>query len=104
MRESGVDAVSSVHLRIGELAGVSKEALHFGYEIATKDTLLEGSQLVIEEVPVIVYCAHCATEKRLESVQLFRCPTCGTPTAEIRQGRELELVSLEIDDYETAHS
>ena len=34
----------------------------------------------------------------LEDVCRFLCPTCGTPTSELIQGRELELISLELVD------
>ena len=89
--------VSAVHLKLGALAGVAPEALLSSYEVACADTPLEGSRLVIEQVPVIVYCPRCNGPRALSSVQLFCCSECGTPSADIRQGRELELVALEID-------
>lgn len=103
-RDAGIQQVNIVHLRLGALSGVVKDALLFGYDIATEGTLLEGSLLQIEDIPVVVYCENCAEEKTLDNVQLFRCPTCNTLTGDIRQGKELELVSLEYDDYETAHT
>ena len=41
--------VTALHLKLGALSGVVKEALNFSYEIACQGTALEGSQLVIEE-------------------------------------------------------
>jgi hydrogenase nickel incorporation protein HypA/HybF len=90
--------VSTVHLRLGALSGVVKDALLFSYEVACQDTALQGSQLVVEDVPVIVFCAQCQKERTLESVQLFRCPECGTPTMDIRQGKELEVFALEVEE------
>ena len=49
-----IGQVSEVHLRLGALAGVVEDALMFCYDIATEGTLLEGSRLVIEAVPVTV--------------------------------------------------
>ena len=89
--------VCVVHLRLGRLAGVVKEALLSSYEMACLDTPLEGSRLEIEEVPVVVHCERCGVERVLESTQWFSCPVCGEPTADVRQGRELELVALEIE-------
>jgi hydrogenase nickel incorporation protein HypA/HybF len=43
--------VRAVHLKLGTLAGVVKEALLASYEIACQGTAVEGSQLLIEEVP-----------------------------------------------------
>src|ERR1700686_3416769 len=83
--------VSAVHLRLGALSGVVKDALMFSYEVACQDTPLQGSQLIVEDVPVIVFCAHCKAERELPSVQLFACPQCGTPTMDIRHVKELEM-------------
>jgi len=90
--------VSAVHLRLGALSGVVKDALLFSYEVACQDTPLHGSQLIVEDVPVIVYCARCQKERTLDSVQLFQCPECGTPTMDIRQGKELEVFDLEVEE------
>ncbi len=92
--------VNAVHLRLGALSGVVKDALLFSYEMACQDTPLEGSQLIVEDLPVIVFCAHCQKEQTLNSVQLFACPGCGAPTMDVRQGKELEVFALEIEDEE----
>ena len=94
---AGVSHVQSVHLRLGALSGVVKEALLFGFEIATADTPLAGAKLIIEEVPVQVYCAQCAAPALLPDMQHFCCPRCHTPTSQILAGRELELVALEYE-------
>jgi hydrogenase nickel incorporation protein HypA/HybF len=89
--------VCAVHLRVGALAGVVPDALLASYEMACFETPLEGSRLVIEEVPVVVYCPNCQVQRPLESVQSFCCPECGTPTPQVDGGRELELVALEME-------
>jgi len=90
--------VSAVHLRLGALAGVVKDALLFSYEMACQDTPLAGSQLIVEDLPVIVFCPQCRQERTLSSVQLFACPECGTPTMDVRQGKELEVFALEVEE------
>ena len=89
--------VCAVHLRLGALAGVVKEALLSSYEMACAETPLEGSRLVIQEVPVVVFCPECEALRQLSSLQDFTCTECGTPTPDIRQGKELELVALEVE-------
>jgi hydrogenase nickel incorporation protein HypA/HybF len=94
--------VCAVHLRLGALAGVVKDALLFSYEMACQDTPLAGSQLIVEDLPVIVFCPQCRQERTLSSVQFFACPECGTPTMDVRQGKELEVFALEVqEDDET---
>jgi hydrogenase nickel incorporation protein HypA/HybF len=103
-RQAGIERVDAVHLRLGALSGVVKESLLFGYEIAAQNTLLEGSQLEIEVLPVIVYCGNCQREVELVSLQRFRCPVCDTPSGDIRQGRELEIRSLEVRDGDPSYT
>src|SRR5262245_2840978 len=88
--------VTALHLKLGQLSGVVKEALLFSWEVACEDTPLAGSQLVIEEVPVVIYCSNCQQERVLDSIQKFFCFVCNTPATEIRQGKELEVIALEI--------
>jgi hydrogenase nickel incorporation protein HypA/HybF len=90
--------VSAVHLKLGALSGVVKDALLFSYEVACQDTPLAGSRLIVEDLPVIIFCARCQKARELPSVQLFQCPKCGTPTIDVRQGKELEVFALEVLD------
>jgi hydrogenase nickel incorporation protein HypA/HybF len=98
-RRGGV-RVNALHLKLGPLSGVVKDALLFSYEIACNGTPLEGSQLVIEDVPVVIYCSECQSEQQLESTQRFCCPVCGTLSSEVVRGRELEFVAMEIEEGE----
>src|SRR5579859_5386138 len=92
--------VSAVHLRLGALSGVVKDALMFSWEVACQDTQLQGSQLIVDEVPVIVFCTQCHAERELPSVQSFACPVCGAATMDIRQGKELEVFAIEVQEEE----
>ena len=100
--KAGARRVTRVLLRLGALSGVVRNALEFGYEITTQGTLLEGSELVIEELPVIVDCDVCHSQTTLHDLQGFACPACGAPGPRMIQGRELELQSIEIDVDDTA--
>jgi hydrogenase nickel incorporation protein HypA/HybF len=88
--------VAAVHLKLGALSGVVKDALISAYEMAREDSPLQTARLVIEEIPVMVFCPTCQARRPVSSVQLFCCAECGTPASEIVQGKELEVVALEI--------
>jgi hydrogenase nickel incorporation protein HypA/HybF len=98
----GTARVRTVDLRLGALAGVVRGALEFCYGIATDGTALQGSVLRITELPVVIHCATCDADRALDSVLVFRCPVCGTPSGDIRQGRELEVAAIEYDADEEA--
>jgi hydrogenase nickel incorporation protein HypA/HybF len=94
--------VVEVRLRVGALASVVRESLEFCYGIAAEGTALEGSRLVINVLPVVMHCEKCGEDVELKGVQSFRCPRCGEPCFDLRQGRELEIDSIEIEDGKEA--
>ena len=53
---------------------------------------------MIQILPVIARCDHCNADVELASLQSFRCPRCGEPVSDLRQGRELDIDSIEIED------
>ena len=97
--QRGGAQIAAVHLKLGALSGVVKEALLSCYEMACEDTPLSGSRLIIEEIPVVVFCPKCQAPRALSSLQLFCCAECGTPTSEIVQGREIEVTALEMQEW-----
>ncbi|SPE28166.1 putative hydrogenase nickel incorporation protein HypA [Candidatus Sulfotelmatomonas gaucii] len=94
--------VKEVRLRVGALASVIEDSLQFCWQLATEDTPLTGSVLVINKLPVIVHCEACGVDAEIDGVQSFRCPRCGELAADLRQGRELEIESIELEDPEPA--
>ncbi len=89
--------VHAIHLKLGALTGVVKDALLFSYEIACQGTPLEGSSLVIEEIPIIVFCPKCETGTPPVAMNNLCCPKCETPTPQVISGREMEVTALEIE-------
>lgn len=96
------ERVELVHLRLGPLSGVVNDALLFSFEIASAGTRLEGSRLVIEEIPLTIYCTACACERAAVSVRDLRCAACGSPGGDVRHGTELQIFAVEISGRDTA--
>jgi len=92
----GCGCVLSVHLRLGPLSGVEKEALLFSYDLACAGTRLEGSNLVIEEIPIRIDCSRCGGERSAVSMQCLQCAECQTP-GPVVSGTELQMFALEVE-------
>ena len=88
--------VEAVHLKLGIFSGVDKDALRFAYELACEGSALAGTRLVIETIPLVIYCAACEKERTPPSVYQLSCPDCGTPGQRIVTGREIEVAFLEV--------
>jgi hydrogenase nickel incorporation protein HypA/HybF len=94
----GLVRVDAVHVRVGALSGVVRDALLFSFEAAAEGTTLAGARLQIEDVPVTIWCRVCAAERSLASAAYRRCPICSTVAPDVLRGEELELVGLEVVD------
>ncbi|MGW2035901.1 hydrogenase maturation nickel metallochaperone HypA [Streptomyces sp. NPDC001761] len=94
-RADGATGVASVTVRVGELAGVVPDALHFAFEVARDGTALAGARLVVERVTARAWCGGCAEEFALGMPPFFWCPRCDRPSQELRGGRELEITDVE---------
>lgn len=103
-RAAGAARVAALTLRIGRLTCVHQEALRFSFDIVREGTPVETAVLHVVEVPVTVWCPTCTAERTLPGIQHFACPVCGTPSGDIRAGRELDLDSLELETTEAASS
>ncbi len=94
LREARARQATRVHrivLRIGALAGVEPDALRFAFDVATRGTVAADSTLEIVSVPARARCAACDDDFDVATGFIFSCPRCGRLSADLRQGRELEL-------------
>lgn len=95
-QQQGIDQVNAVHVRVGALSGVVRDALLFSWDVATAQTIAAGSRLCIEEIPLGVFCERCEDERTPRPGTGLLCPDCGTPSPRIVRGREMELVAMEV--------
>jgi hydrogenase nickel incorporation protein HypA/HybF len=89
--------VVAIHLRLGPLSGVVRDALVSAFNLAREGSGLDAADLVIKETPLVAYCPTCAAPQTLPTPWLLTCPACGTLTPDVQSGRELEVVALEVE-------
>jgi len=87
--------IERVNLRIGKFAAVVPSSLKFCFEIVAKDTPLDGSELHIEEIPVVVHCKDCQAQWTINE-PAFQCPKCNSSSIDVISGREWDIQSIEI--------
>ncbi|MCS7090095.1 MAG: hydrogenase maturation nickel metallochaperone HypA [Verrucomicrobiota bacterium] len=91
----GAQRVTGIRLRVGTLSGVVPEALQFAFDLVTARTTAEGARLEMERIPAVWRCFACRGEFQTDD-PWPRCPACGQTRAELLQGRELEIASIEV--------
>ncbi|MEM2102004.1 MAG: hydrogenase maturation nickel metallochaperone HypA [Candidatus Bathyarchaeia archaeon] len=96
--------VVEVQLVIGKLTFLNPEQVRFWYEILTKDTIMAGSRLIIEESEGIVKCPKCGYEGDFKYVDdpamhvptpTLNCPKCGE-TVEIVGGKDCLIKNIKM--------
>ena len=94
-RKAEATQIHRIQLRVGGLSGVVPEALRFAFESLAPKTMAAEAILDIEVVPVKVRCASCDIE--FEPTNLFyECPQCGECSSDIRRGKEIDVMSVEV--------
>jgi hydrogenase nickel incorporation protein HypA/HybF len=86
--------VDIVRLEIGQLAGVSEQALRFCFDVCTRGTSLEGAALEVLGIAGRARCRRCGSEMAMESF-LDMC-ACGSSELEVVAGEELRIRNVEV--------
>ena len=87
--------INKITLKIGEMSGVEIEALNMSFEVLTKDTIAEGSELIVNKIPIIGQCNKCGKEFKVEQYNFF-CPECDGILI-LKSGREMQVESLDLE-------
>ena len=97
--EKGATHVSKINLKIGEMVEAIEDALRYSFEILSEDDpMLEDCELNIEFAKPKSVCLECGSEF---SHDIFhrKCPKCGSSLTDLISGRELEIISIELDKF-----
>ncbi|UPM50884.1 MULTISPECIES: hydrogenase maturation nickel metallochaperone HypA [unclassified Synechococcus] len=94
-QREGASRMERVHLRIGDLSGVDPSALQQAFSVVVSQGSWGEPTLQLERVPTRCFCRSCQSPFAPRDL-IYACPLCGLLCAEVLQGRELELVALEV--------
>ncbi len=106
--EHGATRVLGVDLLIGQLTFLNPRQVRLCYEILTRGTPLEGSELSIQDGEGMVRCADCQHERAVsvqmddpegwtQPLPLFSCSECGGKV-EIVKGKECQVTGVTLED------
>jgi hydrogenase nickel incorporation protein HypA/HybF len=100
MEKHGATRLLKVRVKHGQLANVVPEAMEFAFEACIRDTDMDGAELELEEVPLVLACSACGKEftPEDENVLCTPCPECGEDFGHrVVSGKELYLDFLEAE-------
>jgi hydrogenase nickel incorporation protein HypA/HybF len=96
-RENGVKRIISATLELGQLACIDPDTLTFAFDVISRDTIAAGCELKIVRVPLRIQCPACGFEG-LDDPDRAGCPSCSHPSVGVISGREMNLVSIDVED------
>ncbi len=88
--------VEQVGMVVGTRSGVLIDALQLAWPIARAGTCCAEAELIVEEVVATVWCPACQAEQEIDEYFALTCPQCGTPTADLRRGKEFQVAYVEV--------
>ncbi len=99
--------VNSVTVIIGDMTNLGEEQMSFAYEIVTKGTVLEGSELMIEREPIELECRDCGYRGPARvlsdpdfdehAIPVLSCPECGGKVA-VTKGMSCTVKCMDIEE------
>lgn len=95
MERENAKEVIKVTVKIGALSGVDPDAFKFAVPFAFQGTVLEKTELLLDESPVTVKCRKCGEESNPEPI-MMQCLKCGSDDIDIISGREFLISSMEV--------
>lgn len=96
LHENEGTLIHNITLKVGAMSGVEPSSLLFCFDAVTKETVAEGATLTIEMEPIRGRCLDCDTVFEVENY-VFKCPACGSVVVNMETGRELQVLSIDMD-------
>ncbi len=96
MVKNNARVLKSVRLNVGQMSAVVPDSLSFCFEVITKETELEGAELVMEVIPLEGLCKECKETFEIKDYA-FQCPHCGSKEIETIAGQDLSIVEIEVN-------
>lgn len=88
--------VTDIHIVIGKFSSIVDDSIQFYWDIISKETICEGSELHFQRIPARFTCLDCSHEYEL-SGEMMPCPECHSPRVKLVAGEEFWLDSIEIE-------
>ena len=96
MVKNNAMVLKSIRLNVGQLSAVVPDSLSFCFEVITKETEMEGAELIMEVIPLEGLCRECNETFHIKDYA-FQCPKCEGKEIETIAGQDLSIVEIEVN-------
>ncbi len=96
-QQAGASRVARIHLVIGDLSSIVDDSVQFYFDYLSEGTPCAHAELVFCRVGVRLVCRECGASWQPEDAD-WRCPACGQRRAQVAEGREFYVDSIEVEE------
>lgn len=110
-QSNNVTKVNVVNIEMGEYTFLIPEQLAFNFEIASKNTIVEGAKLHIKTIKGKLLCSECGFEgdskvdldipPQIAVFAPMKCPKCGSSSTTITGGKDFIITNIEAEISES---
>ena len=107
LEKYNVLSVKEVTILVGKLTNLGIEQMEFAYEVMSKNSMLEGSKLVIETENIIAKCEECGYKGPVKNIgmgedshlqiPILSCPVCNSAVT-VTAGKSCCIKSIDIEE------
>ncbi len=106
-KDNNAKKIIKVVVELGELTYLNPEQVKFGFDVLSKGTIAEGAEIIFEIIPGKLKCFNCGYVGEINrddtidhsfiSIQMLRCPKCGSSETDIIGGNDSIVKNIEIE-------
>jgi len=106
-KSNNATKVTVVNVEVGEFTFLLPEQLEFNFEIASKNTILEGAELRLKKVKGELKCNECGFQgeskvdtsipPQIAAFAPMKCPKCGSSSTELVGGTDFIITNIEAE-------
>jgi len=93
---NGAGRITQLNLVVGDLSSIVDDSVQFYWDVVSRGTIAEGSQLHFERINTRFHCRDCQADFEPDG-RAFECPQCGGSRVSLVAGREFQLESIEVE-------
>jgi hydrogenase nickel incorporation protein HypA/HybF len=95
LKHANAQRITDVHIAIGELSTFVDGSVRHYWDIISKGTPAEGSQLHFRHIPILLQCRDCNAQFNATK-DMSTCTSCGSQRLKVLAGDEFSLESIEV--------
>ncbi len=94
--EVNAQRITNLYLVIGQLASIVDDSVQFYWDIISKGTIADGSELHFRRLPATLVCLDCSQEYQPRG-DGFSCPSCSSDHVKVLSGDEFYMEAIDVE-------